>query len=558
MKISEKFLVLSIFILSFVSVGDLFLRQGHPITFDGHIHMTTMNQFAQSLKSGEFPVTWSNNFANFGLPLPLFSHQLPAYLGALLIISGFSTESAFKLLILFSISISNILFYFFYKKLSNKNIAFVMTSIAIFFPYRELSIYTRGSLPEIMSTIFLPLMFLGVWNLHQKNYKKSSLLLYFSSLAISLTHPMMLLVFGLPLSIYFFTKLDKKDFLKHLFILLASLSFGILSASFYLMPLFLEMKYFFQSAIKEEMSVDRFMQFKQLYDPTWLYTFTHPGPRANFIKLGLLEFSIVITSIIFLFVYKFGLIKKIFKKENIAQISVWLIMTIATLVLTLPVSKHIYALPFFSQIQYPWRFLNVLQFLIPGLAACLFFVIKSKHRNVFLFSLLFIVIIFRVPQFYGKNYVIQNESDYEFTKSNLHSLNMNPLWTGDSEIYETKTTQAEIIEGVGKLEIVELKNASRKYKVSAETEVRMIDFTFYFPGWVVVDAQNSQNNNISIEYQDLNYRGLITYKLPKGEHTILVEYRPTKIRMAARYLSIFGIFAYLIFFKIFLITKFKD
>lgn len=558
MKISEKFLVFSIFILSFVSVGDLFLRQGHPITFDGHIHMTTMNQFAQSIKSGEFPVTWSNNFANFGLPLPLFSHQLPAYLGALLIIFGFSTESAFKILILFSIVISNILFYSFYKKLSNINIAFVMTSIAIFFPYRELSIYTRGSLPEIMSTIFLPLMFLGVWNLHQRNYKRSSLLLYFSSLAISLTHPMMLLVFCLPLSIYFFTKLDKKDFLKHIFILLASLSFGILSASFYLMPLFLEMKYFFQSAIKEEMSADRFLQFKQLYDPTWLYTFTHPGPRANFIKLGLLEFSIVFTAIIFIIVYKLGLIKKIFKKENIAQISVWLTMTITALVLALPISKHIYALPFFSQIQYPWRFLNVLQFLIPGLAACLFFVIKSKHRNVFLFSLLFIVIIFRVPQFYGKNYVIQNESDYEFTKSNLHSLNMNPLWTGDSEIYETKTTQAEIIEGVGKLEIVELKNASRKYKVSAETEVRMIDFTFYFPGWVVVDAQNSQNNNISIEYQDLNYRGLITYKLPKGEHTILVEYRPTKIRMAARYLSIFGIFAYLIFFKIFLITKFKD
>ncbi len=558
MKISEKFLVLSIFILSFVSVGDLFLRQGHPITFDGHIHMTTMNQFAQSLKSGEFPVTWSNNFANFGLPLPLFSHQLPAYLGALLIISGFSTENTFKILILFSIVISNILFYFFYKKLSNKTVAFVATSIAIFFPYRELSIYTRGSLPEIMSTIFLPLMFFGVWNLHHKNYKKSSLLLYFSSLAISLTHPMMLLVFCLPLSIYFFTKLDKKDYLKHIFILLTSVSLGILSASFYLMPLFLEMKYFFQSAIKEEMSTDRFLQFNQLYDPSWFYTFTHPGPRANFIKLGLLEFSIVISAAILLFANKFGLIKKIIIKENLKQIGVWLAMTILAIVLLLPISKHIYALPFFSQIQYPWRFLNVLQFLIPGLAACLFFLIKSKNRNLFLYLLLFTVVLFRVPQFYGKNYVIQPDTDYEFNKSNLHSLNMNPLWTGDSEIYKTKTTQSEIIEGEGKLEFLELKNASRKYKVSAETEIRMIDYTFYFPGWVVVDTQNSQNKNISIEYQDLNYRGLITYKLPKGDHIILVEYRPTKIRMAARYLSIFGIFAYLIFFKIFLNTKFKD
>ena len=114
MKISKLFIFFLLALVALLSCADLILRPGHPVTFDGHIHMTTMNQFAQGLRDGEFPVTWSNNFANFGLPLPLFAHQVPAYLGAFLILLGTSTETAYIVLVVLSLILTNIFFYLFY------------------------------------------------------------------------------------------------------------------------------------------------------------------------------------------------------------------------------------------------------------------------------------------------------------------------------------------------------------------------------------------------------------------------------------------------------------
>ena len=48
-----------ILIVSFFLVADLFFHPGRSITFDGHIHITTIAQFHNALKDGEFPVRWS-------------------------------------------------------------------------------------------------------------------------------------------------------------------------------------------------------------------------------------------------------------------------------------------------------------------------------------------------------------------------------------------------------------------------------------------------------------------------------------------------------------------
>lgn len=547
MKLNPKIFIFLIIFLGLISVSDLFLRSGHPITFDGHIHMTTMNQFAQSLKDGEFPVSWSNNFANFGLPLPLFAHQIPAYLGAILILLGFSTETTYILLIAFSVIITNLLFYKFFRKFADSTLSFAATVISIFFPYRALSIFTRGALPEIISAIFIPILFLGIWNLHQKYYAKAATLLFLGTFLTALTHPMMIVVFLIPLSVYFFAFLNKSSWLKQLAILFLSITLGIVSASYYLIPLFLEMKYFFQGSIDSVISFDRFLSIKQLYDSSWYYTLSHPGPRGNYIKLGTLEFLISIVSFFIVIILNLKNLKKQNEKKNLQKLSVWLLMCLLTIILMLPISSFVYSLPVFKQIQYPWRFLNILQFLIPGLFVFLALSIPKLQNKKFLYIFVILVIWYRAPQFYGKNYVSQPESDYEFNKANLHSINMNPVWTGNSEEYPTKTEQAKMIEGDGTLELIETKNASRVYKITANTEIRMIDYTFYFPGWNVYVNDGATTYPVTIEYQDLNYRGLITYKLNQGEYVVTTKYETTKTRKLGIVLSIAGLSATLIY-----------
>ncbi len=554
-RIQENILNITVIILlTLLNTFNLIIRKGHPITFDGHIHMTTMNQFAQSLKNNEFPVTWSNNFANYGLPIPIFAHQLPAYLGASLIILGFSTETAFMTLIVISVFLTALTSLIFFKKFADNNLALVAVTLSIFFPYKALNIYTRGALPELMSIIFLPLLFLGFYFIQKQKYQKAGILITSNIFAIAITHPMMLLVFSIPVSLYFFTHLTKKHLKKELLIILVSISLGLLLASYYLIPLILEMKYFYQGAIKDIISNDRFLQFKQLFNPNWYYTLMHPGPRANYIKLGLIEFLILVTSILTvsltqLFTHLKQKYKQQLNKKYLKELAIWTSISLICVLFILPITTLIYQLPLFSKIQYPWRFLNTLQFLIPMTFILLIKVIKKINNKVFLLSLFFLILWLRVPQFYGKNYVAQPEKDYYFNQANLYSLNMNTIWSDNSENYPIKTKQAEIVEGNGELKTIKLQSASREYIINADEKVKVVDYTFYFPGWQVL---NKDREKINIEYQDPLYRGLITYVLPAGKHHLYLQYKPTKVRMLANFLSIIGLItslSILVYFK---------
>ncbi len=549
MRFTTK-LVLSLLLVlaSFISVADLIYRHGHPITFDGHIHMTTMNQFAQSLYDGEFPVTWANNFANFGHPLAVIAHQVPAYLGALLILAGFSTELAYTFLLSLSVIVSSFLFYKFFRKFTDQPTSLAATMLSIFFPYRELNIYTRGGLPELMATIFLPVLLLAVWNLKQKKYFKASILFYFGVLFTALTHPMMLLIFLVPVLAYFFYGLDKKQWKKEFSVASISSTLAGLSAGYYLVPLLIEMRYFYQSRIEKAVGSDTFLSLKQLYDSTWFYTFTHPGPRGNYIKLGTIEFVILIVSILLLLLIKFlpknNLIQKHVAKEKMKDLLFWTGTSVFMVFLMLPVSKFLYSLPIVYQIQYPWRFLTALQITIPLVFIFLVHTIKKLQNSYVLLGFIALVLWFRVPQFYGKNYIVQPENDYYFNQANLHSTNFNTVWSGNSEDYDKKTVQAAIIEGTGELEILEEKNASRVYKTKSEGELRLIDHTFYFPGWTAyIDGSAT-----IIEYQDPNYRGLITYKVPAGEHQVKVIYEYSKIRLLGALVTVVGVISATVFF----------
>ena len=124
---------------------------------------------------------------------------------------------------------------------------------------------------------------------------------------------------------------------------------------------------------------------------------------------------------------------------------------------------------------------------------------------------------------------------------------MNTIWIGKTEDYPTRTTQGKIIEGKGQITSEVIKNSERQYSVDASTSVKMLDYTFYFPGWTVyIDGQKT-----TIEFQDPKYRGIITYNVPSGKHTILVKFEDTKIRLLGKVLTLIfsGVFILLFIFR---------
>jgi hypothetical protein len=364
---------------------------------------------------------------------------------------------------------------------------------------------------------------------------------------------MMLVVFALPASIYFLFNLQSKFYLKQIVIAVISIGLGLLIASYYLLPLVLEMKYFYQGAGQSSINSQAFFQLKNFFDPNWYYFYTHPGPRGDFVKLGLPESLLFVTGSVVLLIQLKKNTSKAFKTfwlNNKNLITWWLVSSLSVMLLLKPSLPLYQVIPGLAQLQYPWRFLAVLQFALPLLFIFTVQKISFLQNKLVLLLVITILLVLRIPQLYGKNYVTYSEQEFYFTESNLHSQNLNTIWTGPAEEYPIKNNQAEIIEGTGHIETLELKNASRQYKIKADSRVRVVDYTFYFPGWEVI----ADKKPLDIQFQDPNYRGVITYFLDPGEYLVEVNYKPTKIRAISRAISILGlvlagVWCYILFAK---------
>jgi hypothetical protein len=161
-----------------------------------------------------------------------------------------------------------------------------------------------------------------------------------------------------------------------------------------------------------------------------------------------------------------------------------------------------------------------------------------------LFVLVVIVVMSRIPQLYGKNYTSYPASFFHSTKDNLHSINMNTIWTGKTEDYPVRKKQVEIIEGNGIISNTILKNTQRQFLVQATTPLRIVDYTFYFPGWEVeIDGKQ-----VPIEFQDEHFRGVITYRIPVGEHKVDMIFADTRVRKVAKLISVVSIVFLLVLF----------
>ena len=103
---------------------------------------------------------------------------------------------------------------------------------------------------------------------------------------------------------------------------------------------------------------------------------------------------------------------------------------------------------------------------------------------------------------------------------------MAPVWAGESADYPVHREKVAILEGDGVISDVHIGNSERTYTLDAKSNVRMIDYTFFFPGWKVYV------NGVEVppEYQDPSYRGVMTLRLSAGTHHVVIRFIPTRIR----------------------------
>jgi len=115
-----------------------------------------------------------------------------------------------------------------------------------------------------------------------------------------------------------------------------------------------------------------------------------------------------------------------------------------------------------------------------------------------------------------------------------------PIWLRDRAkdfSKERGTFPVAFKKGHGTVDIVNWKSQSRLIKSIASTASTVRISTFYYPGWTAV--VNGKETPIDIEEES----GAMLLTLPPGENTILLEFRDTPLRRAAKWISVFSLVA---------------
>ena len=510
-----------IFIIAGMLVFDLFINIGQPATFDGTTHITTLAQFYSGLKDGEIRVMWGDGFANYGMPIPLISQQTTPYLGAVSNFLFHNVVTSFNAVFFLGALFSAFFYYLFLRIYFKPNIALAGTFLFNFAPYRIINIYIRGAQPEFFAGVFIPLILIAIYLIVKKKNIYGIPLLIFSTALLVLTHPFLFIISSFIFIPYFlYCIMSEKHKRFPLLQTIAAVVCGVGLTAFYTIPLFLEIKYFYYGAAESHLVPNQFLGFANYFDPNWYYFYKDDVfVRGNFIKAGLFETLITATGVLYLL---YARIKK--QKEPLLFFAVAVSFLIIFLT-TAPSQLFYETVSLLDGIQHPWRMLSALIFVTPIIACIL--LQKVKYQTAFVVFFIFLIAFLRFPQVYGKNYTVYPQQQYFFNPENLHGNVLNTVWTGKTSEYPVKKTKPEIISGDGTITTAVVKNSSRHYEIVAAKDLRMADNTFYFPGWnVYIDGRPT-----TIEYQDPNHRGVITYNVPKGKHIVDVKFELTKVRM---------------------------
>ncbi len=540
MNISRKdilsFLLISI--ISFLLVSDLFFNRGQSATFDGPIHATNIAMVYKGLKEGDFPVSWFGGFANYGMPFGFIVQQLTPYLGSLFLFITNNVILSYNLVFLVGALLSSLLFYVFLRLYFSEEASFLGVTLFNFTSYRILNIYIRGDQPEFFASTLLPGLLLGIYLFEKKKKKKGLIILSIFTGLLLLTHPFMFVVYSFIYLPFIFLYIPKKKRLVRLLLLFSSFTLGILLAAYYILPLKYYIRYFYFGRSAHLVS-NQFLGIKNYLSPQWFYFLNSDiFTRGHFVKLGIIESVVLFLG--FVVIIKDKLYKRVQgEKEKILLFSV--LSSFLIIFMTTHYSSFLYRnIPLLSDIQHPWRMLSALIFLPPMILA---YLLDRFKKESYLLITLLVIICLRYPQLYGKNYTFYKNKHYFFTVRNLHSNVLNTVWTEATEDYPVKKNKAAIIEGKGRIISSKVSNSFRKYKVEAKQKIRMIDYTFYFPGWhVFVDGKD-----VPIQFQDPSYRGVITYYVPQGKHDITVKLTNTKVVILGKIITLASLIALLFF-----------
>ncbi len=529
MKITNRLLLSVLFVLSLLPLYDL-THPGLPVTHDGQDHVIRIANFYQNLTEGNIIPRWSSNVNyRFGHPVLMFFYPLPYYVASLFHFFGLSLIDSTKIVFALAYVLSGYAMYLFIKSLLNKEAGFVAAMLYLFAPYRFVDFYVRGAIGEHVAFLFPPLVLYFLLRLYKKQTYWSFLGGVLSIAGLILSHNAMSLMF-LPLILFFgcFLLWKAKFQRKLLFQFLALLTLGFGVSAFFWFPAMFEAKYTLRTIVTAGEYAKRFIDPFALFAGPWSYG----GSGELSVQIGLVQIALAVAAALFLLSSR----KK--HREQFLFMLALLTYSLGAIFLMLPASDFIWRhISILQSFQFPWRFLSVIVFTTAVLGALFFHTLPKKITPLFLVGIVIILLLTTYTFWKAKDFLI--ESDSFFTRVQRTTTNdtgeSSPIWS--VRFMETKPKAAiEVIDGKAEVRKLERNITKHSYEITTDSRARIRENTLYFPGWqVLIDG-----TPVSIEFQDPRSRGLITFFVERGKHTVSLVFSETKLRHFADILSLFS------------------
>ena len=226
-----------IFIVAIIVSIPLYWKNFNYYADDGVQHIARAFLTSEEMKNGERFTVLSRLENGFGYSWDLFYGPLSSFSVAVIGNIFNNIIVGYKIVLFLGLFLSGVSMYCFAKKVTDdRNVGMLASILYMTMPYHLTDMYIRGAISEFLSFIFIPIVFLGLYNLfHEEN---RNWVLVIGAVGLIITHNLMTIICVLISFVYIAINLPKlkvKQIREKLFF---NIVFILCISSFFWLPFF--------------------------------------------------------------------------------------------------------------------------------------------------------------------------------------------------------------------------------------------------------------------------------------------------------------------------------
>ena len=500
-------------------------------THDGCLHMLRLIGTADTLKIGQFPPLINQNYCNgAGYSMNLFYPPLVTYIPLLFKLISPTYAVTLKIYASVCIILSGITMYqLVYQVTKKRSIALFSAIFYLIAPYKLANVYKRFAIGEFTAMVFIPLVFLGLYNLFNQD-KKKHYYIAIGAIGLMLSHTVTTLytaIFCIIYILFNFSKLKDKETIKKCII---NVVFILLVSMLFWMPL-LEANTQADYAIMDDSIMRTTSSFASENTISFSQLFKDKGEENG--TTFLLGIPTIFTILLTIFVAK--------KVDNKYK-DFYLLCIIFALISLFMVSKFFpwSLMPnFICKLQYPWRMMGYFNFFMSFVCGINLYLALKQFVNKDVIKIITIIVfviisiassINIVSQFFTKDETVDEKYEtYILENKKISHMRINRDYMPLKAINLQKTyvlvrkDETYILSGNAEILEENKENLNDEMKIKNADKGTILEFPYYYyPGYKIeikteqgmkeLTALESEHGYLSCVLQEDIEEGSITVK----------------------------------------------